>query len=120
MAAGDRFKKLADEAKRHIREVDVATAAAEQSRGAILVDVRETEDFSAEHAHGAMHLSRGTLELKIEQAAADPTTPILLYCGGGSRSALAAESLGRMGYTNVASVIGGFKAWKTAGQPTES
>jgi rhodanese-related sulfurtransferase len=120
MAGGERFKRLADEAKSHIREVDVATAAAEQSRGALLIDVRESEDFAKQHARGAIHISRGMLELKIEGIAPDPATPILCYCGGGSRSALDAESLGRMGYTNAASVIGGFKAWKEAGQATES
>ena len=68
---------------------------------------------------GALPMSRGTIELKIEEKAPDTATPIVLYCGGGSRSALAAESLARMGYTNVSSLAGGFKAWKDQGLPTE-
>ena len=112
MPHGPRFLKLAAEAKARIREVTAEEASREQQAGALLVDVREAEEFAKEHAAGAVHLSRGTLELKIEEQAPDPTTPIVCYCGGGSRSALAAESLQRMGYTNVASLAGGFKAWK--------
>ena len=67
----------------------------------------------------AVHLSRGILELRIEQVIPDASTPLICYCGGGSRSALAADSLQKMGYTNVASLAGGFKAWKEAGLPTE-
>ena len=84
-----------------------------------LIDVRETEEFSSAHAAGAKHLSRGVIELKIEEAAPDLAAPIVCYCGGGSRSALVAESLQRMGYSNVASLAGGFKAWKDAGLPVE-
>jgi rhodanese-related sulfurtransferase len=85
----------------------------------MLIDVRESEDFQAGHAAGATHLSRGVLELKIEGTAPDTATPIVCYCGGGSRSALAAESLARMGYTNVASMATGFRGWKQGGLPTE-
>ena len=81
--------------------------------------MREAEEFQKGHAAGATPLSRGVLELKIEQAVPDPATPIICYCGGGSRSALAAESLQKMGYTNVASMSGGFKGWKLAELPTE-
>jgi len=114
MAQGSRFEKLTTEAKSKIREVTPEEAAALQREGGVLIDVREGEEFSREHAAGAVHLSRGVLELKIEQAVPDDSTAIVCYCGGGSRSALAAESLQRMGYTNVASVAGGFKAWKSA------
>jgi rhodanese-related sulfurtransferase len=118
MAQHSRFKQITDDAKRHIREVTVSDAAREQAAGAVLIDVREAEEFARSHAAGAHHLSRGVLELHIEQAVPDISTPILLYCGGGSRSALAAESLQRMGYTNAASVAGGFKAWLMQGLPT--
>ena len=85
----------------------------------VLIDVREIDEFAKGHAREAVHLSRGVLELRIEGLVPDPTTPILCYCGGGSRSALAADSLQKMGYTNVASVAGGFKAWREAGLPSE-
>jgi rhodanese-related sulfurtransferase len=81
--------------------------------------VREGDEYVKAHARGAVHLSRGVLELRIEGLVPDPSTPILCYCGGGSRSALAADSLQRMGYTNVASVAGGFKAWREAGLPSD-
>jgi rhodanese-related sulfurtransferase len=120
MPAGPRFKKLAEDAKARIREVSAVDAAKEQAAGSHLIDVRETDEFAKEHATGSIHMSRGTLELKIEEQAPDPATPIICYCGGGSRSALAAESLQRMGYTNVASLAGGFKAWKDQGLPVQN
>lgn len=112
MPAGPRFHQIVSDAKTHIREITADQASTEQNSGSLLIDVREAEEFNKEHAAGAVHMSRGTLELKIEEKAPDATTPIICYCGGGSRSALAAESLKRMGYTNVSSMIGGFKAWK--------
>ena len=118
MVPSTRFAILAAEAKRHIREVTAAEARQQQAAGAILIDVRESEDFAQGHAADALHLSRGVLELKIEDVAPDVATPIICYCGGGSRSALAAESLQKMGYTNVASLAGGFKAWKAGGLAT--
>jgi phage shock protein E len=107
-----RFEKLAAEAKSRIREVSVAEALQRQQEGALLIDVREAEEFAQEHLPGAIHLSRGVVELKIEQQAPDTATPIVCYCGGGYRSALVADNLQKMGYTNVASMAGGFKAWK--------
>ena len=89
------------------------------AKGGLLIDVREADEFEKEHAAGAKHLSRGVLEMKIEEAAPDLDQPIVCYCGGGKRSALAAENLQRMGYTNVASLTGGFKAWKAAGFAVE-
>jgi rhodanese-related sulfurtransferase len=83
----------------------------------VLIDVREREEFEKGYAVGAKHISRGVLELKIEEAVPDPATPIVCYCGGGSRSALAAESLQKMGYANVASLSTGFKGWKLAELP---
>lgn len=119
MPLSARFQKLAAEAKSRVKEVSPAEALDQHKSGALLVDVREAEEFTKAHAAGALHLSRGTLELKIEDAAPDLAKPIVCYCGGGSRSALAADSLQRMGYTNVASLAGGFKAWKDQGLPLE-
>jgi rhodanese-related sulfurtransferase len=116
---GPRFKQITDEAKRNIREISVADAHKRQSEGGLVIDVRESEEFGKGHAKGAIPLSKGVLELKIEEIAPDESTPIMCYCGGGSRSALAAESLQRMGYIDVSSIIGGFKAWKEQGLPTE-
>jgi phage shock protein E len=115
---GARFKQLADDAKSRIREVSAKEASGEQAKGAVLVDVREMEEFAAGHAKGALHLSKGVIELKIEDAVPDPSTPIICYCGGGSRSALAADNLRKMGYTNVASMAGGFRDWRNEGLPT--
>ena len=86
--------------------------------GAMLIDVREKEDWDAARIPGAVHLSRGLLELEIEEIAPSLDASIICHCGGGSRSALAAESLQRMGYKNVKSLAGGFKAWTEAGLPT--
>jgi phage shock protein E len=119
MPHNERFEKLAGEAISHVREVSAAEARQQQDAGALLVDVREADEFARGHAAGAIHLSRGVLELKIEQVAPDVGTPIVCYCGGGKRSALAAESLQRMGDSNVASLAGGFKAWRDADLPTE-
>ena len=119
MSKSSRFQQLVAEAKRRVREVSVEEARKEQQEGAVLVDVRESEESAKSRAAGAMPLSKGVLELRIEERIPDAETPILCYCGGGSRSALAAESLQRMGYTNVASVAGGFKAWQAAGLPVE-
>ena len=83
-----------------------------------VLDVREPDEWSEEHIPEAIHLSRGTLELEIEEKVPDVNTTVILHCGGGGRSALAAESLQKMGYKNVRSLAGGFKAWKTAGLPT--
>ena len=118
MAQNPRFEKLATEAIRNIREVSATEAREQQRAGALLVDVREADEFARGHAEGSVHLSRGVLELKIEQLAPDANTPIVCYCGGGKRSALAAESLQRMGYANVSSLVGGFKAWRDADLPT--
>ena len=102
-----------------MREVSAAEAAKQQTSGAVLIDVRESDEFAKGHAQNAVHLSKGVIELRIEETVPDLATPIICYCGGGSRSALAADSVQKMGYTNVASMAGGFKAWKEAGQPTQ-
>src|SRR3954466_7601004 len=116
---GMRFKQLADDAKTRIREVSAREASDEQSKGAVLIDVRENEEFAAGHAKNAIHLSKGVIELHIEDAVPNTSTPIICYCGGGSRSALAADNLKKMGYTNVASMAGGFRDWKNDGLPTD-
>ena|SRR2546421_2395351 len=115
---GTRFKQLADDAKSRIRELSAKQSSDEQSKGAVLVDVREADEFAAGHAKNAIHLSKGVIELRIEDAVPDTSTPIICYCGGGSRSALAADNLKKMGYTNVASMAGGFRDWKNEGLPT--
>ncbi|HEY1893786.1 MAG TPA: rhodanese-like domain-containing protein [Chthoniobacterales bacterium] len=114
-----RFEKLVGEAKRNVREISPQETAVALERGdALLIDVRDHHEWQEGHIPGAKNFSRGTVELEIEEAAADLSTPIITHCGGGGRSALAAESLQRMGYTNVKSMAGGFKAWKAAGLPT--
>jgi phage shock protein E len=120
MPHGPRFTKLCADAKTHVKEVTPDEAQQRVQAGSTLIDVRETEEFQKEHAVGAMHLSKGILEVKIEEKIPDAATPIVLYCGGGNRSALAAENVQRMGYTNVASMIGGFKEWKAKGLPTST
>ena len=119
MAHAPRFEQLANDAKSRVKQVSPDEASAELAQGAVLLDVRESEEFQQGHATGATHLSRGVLELKIEGLVPDASTPIICYCGGGSRSALAAESLQKMGYTNAASMATGFKGWKQAGLPIE-
>jgi rhodanese-related sulfurtransferase len=115
---GARFNQLAADAKTRVREVSAAEARQEQEKGAVLIDVRESDEFQNGHANGAIHLSKGVVELGIEETVPNVSTPIICYCGGGSRSALAADNLQKMGYTNVASMAGGFRAWKNEGLPT--
>ena len=115
--AHTRFTQLTADAKSRVREVSPAEANKQQAQGAVLIDVREHEEFEQGHAPGAIHLSKGVLELRIEEAIDDPATPIICYCGGGARSALAADNLQKMGYTNVASMAGGLKAWRNEGLP---
>jgi phage shock protein E len=107
-----RFQKQVQEAKSRITEISVADAAAELEKGAVMIDVREAEDWEKSHIPGAIHLPRDTIELEIEEQIPDPETPIICHCGGGSRSALVAESLQRMGYKNVKSLAGGYRAWQ--------
>jgi len=112
------FEKLCDEARARVTEVSVADAAREaQDAAVLLVDVREESEWAAGHAAGAIHLGKGIIERDVEQRVPDKATRLLLYCGGGYRSALAADNLQRMGYGNVASVAGGWRAWNEAGLP---
>ena len=113
-----RFEKLVTEAKKHITEISPQDAAAKSQSGeAVIVDVREKDEWDEEHIPNATHLSRGTIELDIEEQVPDTNAMIICHCGGGGRSALAAESLQKMGYKNVRSMAGGFKAWKAASLP---
>jgi rhodanese-related sulfurtransferase len=115
-----RFERLVAEAKKHITEISPEDAAAKSQSGeAVIVDVRDKDEWNEEHIPNAMHLSRGTIELDIEEKVPDLDALIICHCGGGGRSALAAESLQKMGYKNVRSMAGGFKAWKAAGLSTE-
>jgi rhodanese-related sulfurtransferase len=117
--AMNRFQKLVAEAKKNITEISPEEAQAQTGRGdAVLIDVREDDDWRQDHAKGAKHLGRGVIELEIEEQVPDLKTPIICYCGGGSRSALVAESLQKMGYENVRSLAGGFRAWKEGGFPS--
>jgi len=119
MAEHTRFENLVAEAKKNITEISPTEAAAKSKSGeAVIVDVREKDEWDEEHIPDATHLSRGTIELDIEEKVPDLNGLIICHCGGGGRSALAAESLQKMGYKNVRSMAGGFKAWKGAGLPT--
>ena len=119
MAEHTGFQKLVAEAKKHITEISPQDAAAKLSSGdAVIVDVRDKDEWDEAHIPGATHMSRSTIELDIEEKVPDPNAMIICHCGGGGRSALAADTLQKMGYKNVLSMAGGFKALKAAGLPT--
>jgi rhodanese-related sulfurtransferase len=114
------FLKLVDDAKSRVREVDVdETRRKLESGKAKLIDVREESEWEAGHARGAQHLGKGVIERDIEERVPDKKTELILYCGGGFRSALSADNLQKMGYTNVASMAGGWRAWQAAAAPVE-
>jgi rhodanese-related sulfurtransferase len=120
MTGHTRFEKLVADAKKNVTEISPQDAAATlESAEATIVDVREKDEWDEGHIPGAIHMSRGTIELDIEEKVPDTNAMIITHCGGGGRSALAAESLQKMGYKNVRSMAGGFKAWKAAGLPVE-
>jgi|SRR5580700_11021209 rhodanese-related sulfurtransferase len=113
-----RYEKLVADAKKNITEISPTdTELKSKSSDVVIVDVREKDEWDEERIPDAIHLSRGTIELEIEEKVPDPNTIIICHCGGGGRTALAAESLQKMGYKNVHSMTGGFKAWKAAGLP---
>jgi rhodanese-related sulfurtransferase len=120
MAHSTQFLKLVQEAKKHVKETNVAEVKRRGDAGEkfLLVDVREDNEWARGHVTGAVHLSKGIIERDIEQRVPDTSAKIILYCGGGFRSALAAENLQKMGYTNVESMDGGWKGWVEAGLPT--
>ena len=115
------FVKLVNEARSRIREIDIDEYKRMREAGQVgqLIDVREESEYSTLHAAGAKHMSKGTIERDIEEAFPDKATPLVLYCGGGFRSALATDNLTRMGYTNVISLDGGWRAIEPSGLPLE-
>lgn len=116
------FLKLVQDAKTRIRETNVDEVHKRIQKGDQfhLVDVREESEWNAAHLPGATHMSKGTIERDIERKIPDQNAEIVLYCGGGFRSALAADNLQKMGYTNIISMDGGFSGWKEAGYPLET
>ena len=118
MAESKGFQDLVADAKRKITEISPTDAAAKaKSSDTVIVDVREKDEWDEEHISDAVQMSRGMLELEVEDKFPDRNMTIICHCGGG-RSALAAESLQKMGYKNARSMAGGFRAWKAAGLPT--
>lgn len=122
MKHSEGFLKLVNDAKTRIREVTVDETRERMAadNGVRLIDVREDNEWSDAHASGADHLGKGIIERDIEVSVPDKSTEVILYCGGGYRSALVADVLQNMGYTNVFSMAGGWKAWKDSGAETES
>ncbi len=121
MAHNPGFLKLAEEARKRIKECTIAEVKAKLDAGKPVhfIDVREDHEWAKDHAAGAKHLGRGILERDIEGLIPDKNVEIIVYCGGGYRSALAADNLQKMGYTQVVSMEGGIKAWRAAGYPME-
>jgi rhodanese-related sulfurtransferase len=113
------FEAIVHDAKSRINEVTVAETRDRMQHGARLIDVREDGEWDAAHAAGATHLGRGIIERDIVQTFPEKDTELILYCGGGYRSALAADMIQKMGYKNVFSMAGGWKAWKEAQAPIE-
>ena len=117
-----RFLQIVEDAKKRVREVSIDDIKSRLDRGDIfvLVDVREESEYANDHLPGAIHLGKGIIERDIEERVPDPNTEIVLYCGGGFRSALAADNLQKMGYKNVASMDGGYRDWRGKGLPLTS
>jgi rhodanese-related sulfurtransferase len=115
------FLHIVEQARRQVKECTAAQVKAKLDRGERVhfIDVREDHEYAKEHARGAQHLGKGIIERDIEATIPDLEAEIVLYCGGGFRSALAAEALQRMGYRHVLSMTGGIKAWREAGYPME-
>lgn len=114
------FLAIVDDAKSRITEISVVDSVDRQRAGANLIDVREDNEWQAGHVAGAAHMGRGIIERDIVKKIPDKDAEIILYCGGGYRSALAADMLQKMGYTNVLSMAGGWKAWNDAKLPIET
>lgn len=114
-----RFLKIVDDAKSRIRETNVPEVKKRMDRGDkfILIDVREESEYAKDHLPGAIHLGKGVIERDIEMRVPDLNAEMILYCGGGFRSALAADNLQKMGYTNVISMDGGIRGWRENGYP---
>jgi rhodanese-related sulfurtransferase len=112
-----RFLKIVDDARKRIREVTIDDVKAKLDRGEkfLLIDVREESEYAADHLPGAIHLGKGIIERDVEERVPEQNTPLVLYCGGGFRSALAADNLQKMGYTQVLSMDGGIRDWREKG-----
>ena len=119
MAHAPRFLALVKDAKSRIHETNVAEVKKRLDAGEklLIVDVREESEFARGHVPGSVHLGKGIIERDIEAAVPDPAAEIILYCGGGFRSAIAADNLKKMGYTNAVSMDGGWRDWTGAGLP---
>jgi rhodanese-related sulfurtransferase len=117
-----RFLKIVDDAKTRVRETNVDAVKNRMDRGEkfVLVDVREESEFAKDHLPGAIHLGKGIIERDIEARVPELNTEMILYCGGGFRSALAADNLQKMGYTNVISMDGGIRDWREKRYPLEA
>jgi rhodanese-related sulfurtransferase len=121
MAHAAKFLTLVNDAKKRVKETNVADVKRRMDAGEkfVLVDVREESEWAQGHLPGAVHLGKGVIERDIESKVPDAGTKLILYCGGGFRSALSADNLQKMGYTNVESMDGGWKGWLGAGLPTQ-
>jgi len=120
MQHAPQFLKLVNEAKQRVKETNVAEVQRRMAGGEkfLLVDVREDNEWALGHVPGAVHMGRGIIERDIEMKVPETSTKVILYCGGGFRSALVADNLQKMGYTNVESMDGGWRGWVEAGLPT--
>jgi rhodanese-related sulfurtransferase len=114
-----RFLKIVDDARTRVRETNVDAVRTRLDRGDkfVLVDVREESEFAKDHLPGAIHMGKGVIERDVEVKVPDLNAEMILYCGGGFRSALAADNLQKMGYTNVISMDGGIREWREKGYP---
>ena len=119
MEHSSEFLDIVNDAKSRVREVSVEETQQRMREGAALIDVREDNEFAAGHAAGAVHMGRGVIERDIVGKFPDKNAELILYCGGGFRSALAADNLQKMGYKNVWSMAGGWKAWRITGNVAE-
>jgi rhodanese-related sulfurtransferase len=119
MQHAPRFLKIVNDAKSRVKETTVDQVKQQLDSGdkILLVDVREESEFAKDHLPGAMHLGKGVIERDVETRVPDPNTPMVLYCGGGFRSAMAADNLQKMGYTNVLSMDGGVREWREKNYP---
>lgn len=119
MIHSEEFLQLAEAARSRVKEISVEETRERIKTGATLIDVREDNEFEAGHAAGATHIGRGVIERDIVHQFPDKDEELILYCGGGYRSALAADNLQKMGYRNVFSLAGGWTAWTEANAPTD-
>jgi len=115
------FLKIVDDARKRVRETNVDEVKSRMDRGEkfLLIDVREESEFAKDHLPGALHLGKGIIERDIEARVPEFNTEMILYCGGGFRSALAADNLQKMGYSNVISMDGGIRGWREKGYPLD-